>query len=329
MSAICIASIVHGSRLFGTDDALSDTDVKSVWIPSARDILLGKTDWTVFASDNSRQNTADDVDQEQHDLHRFLKLVSSGHPVAIELLFAPETAHEFEPQDAWWSAVAQAGLIVPASVSKFMGFIDEQSTSFGVGGARVQAMRAAMDVLDEAKRRNPRAIVGEVADAVVAAADSPHVKIEHKPDSSYLIMAGRSAPFANKVVSAHKLAWMFIESFEAKARKLAAGDRRNWSPVSHAIRLAEEALELSTTGRLTLPRPNADELLDIKSGRVSSDDVAARMEALIPAVTKAAKSSPLPETPDMEVIEKIVVDSYGAQVSAAHDKDEGLNLSWR
>jgi hypothetical protein len=329
MSALCIASIIHGSRLFGTDDSQSDTDVKSVWLPSARDILLGRTDWTVFKSDPTRLKAAHDIDQERHDLYRFLKLVSSGHPVAIEMLFAPEAAHDREPHDAWWEAVTRAGSIVPASVGNFMGFIEEQSAGFGVGGERVQAVSAAMEVLEEAKARDPKASVAEVAEAVVAAAGSPHVKIDEKPDGAYLLIAGRSTPFANKVGVAHRLAWMFLESFDAKTKKLASGDRRNWSTVAHAIRLAEEALELSTTGRITLPRPNAAELLDIRSGRIPADDIATRMEMLIPAVKEAAKSSPLPEAPDIEVIERLVVECYGAQIFAAPESDEGLNLSWR
>jgi predicted nucleotidyltransferase len=70
--------VVHGSTLFGTSDAESDVDVKSVWLPSPRDILLGRTDWTVFEGDQSRRNAPGDLDHEQHDIIRYLKLVASG-----------------------------------------------------------------------------------------------------------------------------------------------------------------------------------------------------------------------------------------------------------
>lgn len=327
MSAICIARVVHGSRLFGTSHAGSDTDMKSVWLPSARDILLGRTDWTVFDSDQSRRNTSDDVDDEQHDLIRYLKLVSEGHPVAVEMLFAPEGAHVEEPHDIWRMMTDLAPMIVPASVSKFMGFIEEQSAQFGVGGERIAAVQTAMEALEAAKLRSPRATVGDVAQEAVDAASSPHVRIDVKADGrQFLLIAGRSTPFENKITVAHKLAWMLIESFHARARKLAAGDKRNWQAVSHAVRLAEEALELSTSGRITFPRPNADELIEIRHGRVDAADVVAKMEHLIPAVGRAARTSPLNAVPDAEAMEDLVVDAYGGQV-IHQDHATDLNLS--
>jgi hypothetical protein len=327
MSAVCIARVVHGSTLFGTSDAESDVDVKSVWLPSPRDILLGRTDWTVFEGDQSRRNAPGDLDHEQHDIIRYLKLVASGHPVPVEMLFAPDFAHQEEPHEIWRKLTELAPLIVPSSVSKFMGFIEEQSAGFGVGGARITAVRAAMETLEAAKIRHPKATVGDVAQEVVDAAGSPHVRIDVRADGSrFLLIAGRSIIFENKASAAHKLAWMLIESFDAKARKLADGDRKNWKAVSHAIRIAEEALELSTSGSITLPRPNAEELLAIKHGRVPVADIAARIEYLIPAVGKAERTSPLNAVPDEEAMEDFVVETYGHQV-IHQDNATDLNLS--
>lgn len=327
MSAICIARVVHGSRLFGTSHAGSDTDMKSVWLPSSRDILMGRTDWTVFDSDQSRRNTSDDVDDEQHDLIRYLKLVSEGHPVAVEMMFAPDNAHVDEPHDIWRMVENLAPTIVPSSVSRFMGFIEEQSAQFGLGGERISAVQKAMEALEAAKLRIPRATVADVAQEVVDAALSPHVRIDVKADGrQFLLIAGRSTPFENKITVAHKLAWMLIESFHARAQKLAAGDKRNWQAVSHAVRLAEEALELSTSGRITFPRPNAEELIEIRHGRVDVADVVAKMEHLIPAVGRAARTSPLNAVPDAGAMEDLVVDAYGGQV-LRQDHATDLNLS--
>jgi hypothetical protein len=326
MSATCIARVVHGSRLFGTDDHESDIDMKSVWLPSGRDILLGRTDWTEFDSDSSRRNTSDDVDHEQHDLIRYLKLVSAGHPVAIEMLFAPDSAHCEEPHDAWRALTHLAPALIPSSVAKFMGFIEDQATGFGVG-ERINSVRAAMEALELAKNRTPKATVGDVAQETVDAAASPHVRIDVKPNGSrFLLIAGRSTPFENKASVAHRLAWSLIESFEAKARKLTAGDKRDWRAVSHAIRLAEEALELSTSACLTFPRPNADELIEIKHGRVDAAEVVAKIEHLIPAVAKAARASPLNAVPDAEAADALVVEAYGRQVTLG-DRSQDLNLS--
>ena len=328
MSAICIARIVHGSRLFGTANAGSDTDLKSVWLPDARDILLGRIDWTVFANDSSRRNSSDDTDHEQHDLARFLKLLAAGHPTAAETVFAPEDSFAEPPHRIWSSITALAPFVIPADVSKYMGFIEHQAAGFGVGGERLEAVQRALDVLTAAKTRSPKCTVAEVAAEVVAAAASKHVRIDERSDGGrMLLIAGRSIHFGNRIADAHRLAWTFVESFDAKARKNAASDRRDWRAVSHAVRLAEEALELSTAGTITLPRPNADVLAEIKAGAMSVADVAERMAALIPAVAEARKRSVLPAMPDVDAIDDLVIDCHAGQVSSAFGEQSTLNLS--
>ena len=328
MSAICIARVVHGSRLFGTASTESDTDLKSVWLPDGRDILLGRIDWTVFANDSSRRNSSHDTDHEQHDLSRFLKLLAAGHPTAAETVFAPENSFDEPPHRIWSSITALAPFVIPADVSKYMGFIEHQAAGFGVGGERLEAVQRALDVLTVAKARSPKCTVAEVAGEVVAAAASKHVRIDERPDGGKLLLiAGRSIHLGSRIGDAHRIAWMFIESFAAKTREQGASDRRDWRAASHAVRLAEEALELSTSGVITLPRPNADELAEIKGGAMSVADVAERMASLIPAVAEARSHSVLPAVPDVEAIEELVVDCHAGQVSLSFGEQSGLNLS--
>jgi Predicted nucleotidyltransferase. len=327
MSAVCIAKIVHGSNLFGTSNQESDTDVKSVWLPAARDILLGRIDWTGFDSDSARRNTSSDIDHEQHDLIRFLRAVSAGHPVAVEMVFAPETAFLGDPHPIWQEIVSLAPASIPASISKFLGFIDRQAADFGIGGDRISAVTTALAFLDEAKNRHPKASIADVAQELVEACASSFVKLEMKADGSqFLQIAGRSTPVENKVSVAQRLASSIIIAFEDRARKLAERDKRDWKAVSHAIRLAEEAVELSTLGRISLPRPNAEELIGIKSGKVSTAEVADKIEAILPEIDTAMRASVLNDEPDTDAIEELVISAHQQQVINAVP-EMGLNLS--
>ncbi|NTF17613.1 hypothetical protein G6L37_04320 [Agrobacterium rubi] len=328
MSAICLVRVIHGSRLFGTDSPDSDTDIKSVWVPSARDILLGKIDWSVFSSDSSRRNTSKDTDHEQHDLARFLKLVSGGHPTAVEMMFAPETSFVEYPHESWSSVKALAPYIISADTSRFTGFIENQAAGFGIGGERLQAVHRALDVLSDAKARHPKASVADVAADVVEAAASKHVRIDGRSDGTSLLMiAGRSVHFGNRISDALNIALAFTESFDAKARKLAAGNGRDWAAVSHAVRLAEEAIELSTRGTLTLPRPNAEILSGIKHGAVPVGTVASLIGDLLPELALAQRNSILPEHPDVAAIDDLVAEMHASQVAQAFGTDNSLNLS--
>jgi len=98
MSQICLARVTYGSHLFGTNNEKSDLDIKSVMVPSVREILLGEVNWSrAIDADYSRANTADDVDDERHDLLRFMHLLAAGQPMALEMLFAPDHLHLVDP----------------------------------------------------------------------------------------------------------------------------------------------------------------------------------------------------------------------------------------
>jgi predicted nucleotidyltransferase len=78
----------------------------------------------------------------------------------------------------------------------------------------------------------------------------------------------------------------------------------------HVIRLYGEALEFLRTGKITLPRPNKDELISIRKGEwplVKFQQYAQELEALCEA---EKEKSPLPERVDREVISKLVAKAY-------------------
>lgn len=328
MSAVLIASVVHGSRLFGTDNIDSDTDIKSVWLPSAKDILLGRMDWTRSNNDSSRQNEAEDVDDERHDLVRFLNLVAAGHPTAVEMLFAPTGSFTEEPDKLWHDLRKIMPWVLTSDISRFMGFVQNQAVGFGIGGERLEAVEKAVKFLAAEQIRSPKATVGDIAELVVAASASNHVRIDLRENGERLLfIAGRSVHFQNKAGDALRIARNFIESFNSKVASQGGVSRRDWRAISHAVRLAEEAYELCTSGKITLPRPNAETLVEIKMGAVPAPRVAEMMEVLIADVAVARRQSKLPDKPDQETIEEFVVEAHLKQVDCANVVATDLNLS--
>lgn len=91
----------------------------------------------------------------------------------------------------------------------------------------------------------------------------------------------------------------------------------DWKAMSHAVRIAQEAIEFLDTGFITLPRPNAAFLLDIKNGKFESDFVSQMIDDLLIEVEQAVEKSNLPEEPDKEWI-----DSFVAMVHADIVKGE-------
>ena len=91
---------------------------------------------------------------------------------------------------------------------------------------------------------------------------------------------------------------------------------RIWKAVSHAVRIARQAIELLETSHITFPRPEAEHLLAIKTGRLPYKEVADEIDRLLPEVEIAAAASRLPDQADEAWIEELIVDQYLGAIQA-------------
>ena len=76
----------------------------------------------------------------------------------------------------------------------------------------------------------------------------------------------------------------------------------------HVIRLYGEAKELMKTGRITLPRPNRDELIEIRKGKYRLSEIRELgMQLEVEALT-ASVTSPLPAKVDRGAISELITE---------------------
>ena len=85
----------------------------------------------------------------------------------------------------------------------------------------------------------------------------------------------------------------------------------------HTLRLLNECKELLSEGTITLPRPEQDFLIRVRTGKYSMDKVVAMAQKLFAECEEAAKSSPLPERVDRSAISRLLTDSYRKAWDAA------------
>ncbi len=89
----------------------------------------------------------------------------------------------------------------------------------------------------------------------------------------------------------------------------------------HIIRLYGEAKELMETGRITLPRPNSDELVAIRHGKYKLDELRELAQHLERDAVEASEKTSLPEKVDRKEISRRVAEAY-----QAHWASRKLNL---
>ena len=87
-----------------------------------------------------------------------------------------------------------------------------------------------------------------------------------------------------------------------KRRRLVEQHGYDTKNAAHLIRILRMGIEFLRTGELEVQRRDADELLEIKHGEWTLDEVKASARFLFSVAEEAHAAAPLPEAPDMDAI---------------------------
>jgi hypothetical protein len=312
-----------GSHLYGTATARSDHDVKAVYLPVAADILLQRVRGSVIFGRTKalgEKNTPDDTDFEAFSLQRYLEHLAKGQAVALEMLFAPDSAMLREPAPLWRELQAGAPRLVSRCASGFVRYCRRQANGFGIKGVRVAAARQALEALCQAEASFGGAAALELAEPLFnPLLNPPHVQAVDMiapggRQIRHLEVCGKLMPFTGTIKSARVVMERLVSAYGERALQAARQEGVDWPALSHAVRVGREAVELFRTGRIPFPLPYAAELLAIKLGERRYEDVADEIERLLVEVEASAASSQLPEAPDIDFIERLVARAYRAKV---------------
>lgn len=108
-----------------------------------------------------------------------------------------------------------------------------------------------------------------------------------------------------------------LRSFHKKGENIGyMGDKRkhlvlehgyDTKNAAHLIRLLRMCVEFMKTGEIIVLRPDAEELLNIKRGKWTLDQIKGHAADLFAAAKSAKSSSSLPDEPDRDKVEKLLV----------------------
>lgn len=320
-----IVQMRFGSHLYGTATPASDLDLKAVHIPPARDIVLGRVRQVISTKtklDERAKNGADDVDFESFTLQRYLGLVAEGQTMALDMLFAPDWALTEEPSPLWREIQANRHRLVTRQYAAFIGYCRAQANKYGIKGSRVAASRAALDLLASAQREHGATAKLEVIRSAVENMTAGHEhmgfvdqEMANGGKVRHWEVCGRKMPFTSSIKSAHETMNKLVVEYGHRALAAERNEGVDWKSLSHAVRIARQALELLRTGEVQFPRPDAADLLAMKTGQRSYAEVSEEIDRLLPEVEQAAITSALPDKPDFGWIDGFVERVYRHQIA--------------
>lgn len=307
-----------GSHLYGTNTETSDLDYKSVFIPDANDLILQKAPKTKTTSTKKgvERNTSLDIDDESFSVQQFMKLLLEGQTGALDMLFCPEEMIIHKTPE-WDEIVKNKDKFLHSGTSAFVGYTQKQAAKYGVKGFRVSALREILEWLDQFEngcKLGACTLGFKVNDEIKPLPLSEYISIttikgKNGPED-HLEVCNRKVPFNADIRYTKQVYQRIFDMYGERALKAEKNEGIDWKALSHAVRVANESIELLSTGKIIFPRPDKQLLLDIKRGNLSYKEVEQIIETGLGNVEEAQKISKLPNKPDYKFAEQLIYDFH-------------------
>ena len=327
-----ILKMKFGSELYGTNTVNSDTDIKGIYLPTAREIVLGNYKKTISTSrkkEDKERNTKDDVDTEIFSLDRYLELLMSGQTVALDMLFSPEFQSTRIKSDlsgfTLGNIVENKEKLLTRNILAFTSYAKQQAAKYGIKGSRLDSLKRTMVML-EGLKDSPYTKLISWPDTInqlvlecqelISLEKTPLIEIvclkgpKGLMDAPHLKVNGRAIPFHATVKYATEVVGKMLDEYGKRAHKAHLNGTRDYKALSHAIRVNSEALELLETGKITFPRPDKDLLLKVKLGELPYEQVAEIIEEGLADLTETHAKSTLRDEPDREWANNLICEVY-------------------
>jgi predicted nucleotidyltransferase len=320
-----IMKCTFGAFLYGTNTPSSDEDFKAIILPSCKDIILQRvknSSNTTRAKSSGEKNFAGELDMETFSLQKYLQLVYEGQTVSLDMLFVPRNKL-IKTSDIWEDILYHRPQLISRKAEAFVSYCMQQAKKYGIKGSRVDAVRKSLDFLKliilgcESNKK-----LGAYSAGIfnfVEKQNNEFIKIEVQKipqtgaDQTFLEVCGRKMSFNASIQNAIDTLQCLVKEYGARALMAEKNEGVDWKSLSHAVRIAEQAIELFTTGHIEFPRPNAEYLRDIKLGKYPYKEITESIEDNFIKVQESSVKSILPDSIDKNLIDKLVYNEYLSQ----------------
>ena len=300
-----------GSHLYGLNTPQSDVDFMSVIMPLPKDLLglqqLEEIDNSTKSSSENRRNTADDIDDHQYTLLRFVHLIMHANPEKTESLFAePKNIELIEPE-VQFLINNRDKLISKRVLHSFSGFAYSQKSKLIVKKERFGSLCETVDFME--KNFSVDRLTTNSNDLTEEEAANLNKMLKHYKGSK------------NNCESFHKgLSPKMIHE-----RLVSERDNYGWRVKTdsfsslgydikffyHCIRLLDECRQLLETGEIIYPFSGKvyDDIMSIRNGKISYERAMEMFDEYQVLVDKVSDFNILRDKPDFNFVNNWLIET--------------------
>jgi len=304
-----ILEITSGSHLYGTNTEESDEDYLGVFMPPTEYVLglqsVKEVDLGIASKLESGRNSKDAVDRKLYEFRKFCQLAMANNPNIIEMLFVDEKNIKFVNECG--RRLLDIRHLFPSKVAakKFIGYAHSQRHKMIVKRDHFNRLQQGFAMLEK------------LPDKMCM------VEVIKEPFNLVREGLGRSELFVKKSSHIHIGDLCFEPAIYVKKARRRIKERLDkvtsrkdlimkhgfdLKYAAHLIRLLTEGVTLLETGELTFPLHNAQELLDIRNGSLTVEQVIEYSEDIESKLDMLLSNSSLTATADYSQIEDHVIE---------------------
>lgn len=311
-----VVQMRFGSHVYGTSLPTSDTDIKQIYIPEPKAIILQRVKDSINVQtkqDLTAKNKANDIDCETFSYQQYLKLLMEGQTVALDMLFTPYSFYKTLPYPAWHDIEDNKHRFLHSGTSSFVGYCKTQAAKYGIKGSRMAALKIFINFFASLPKGDKlRTHWGVISDLALA---TEHVSLDSilGPQGIYNEHLNVCNCKMGQTVSVEYALTQYTKIYDNYGERAKLAEKNegiDWKALMHAVRVASQAEELLLTQKITFPRPEAPLLLQIRKGELPYKQVAEIIEQGLDKVESAKAKSSLPTEPDRAFADELVYNTY-------------------
>lgn len=314
---------IAGSRLFGLDNAQSDTDTTRVHLPSLKQLILGTYADTIDTGTGSKylKNKATDVDTLSYALPFFIRKAATGKQQFIDALHS-EVPTITSP--IWDELVSLRHKLYSKNMANSVEFIDRQIYSYGNPTAISATLEQVLGNVEHWYEHSA-SLVAYVYDFKACLPvnrdcywvepfeggyrEIPIEKVVGNHSFFYRANGGLLETSLSLEAFAEQIQLMINNNQKLINRKTL--DAKAWKEVMHALRTGYQVLHIVRNGSFSYPLPESPFLLQVRHGEL---DFVTQVQPIADQLTRDIKyeiaNSDLPEKVDTEFWEDWLYRTY-------------------
>ena len=309
MNIIC--KMVFGSHLYGLNTPTSDTDYKSIYLPTKKELLLGTWKKVIRISGGkaNEKNTAEDVDEEAIALPEFISQACKGETYAIDMLHCtPECL--VSSSTIWDTLVYSRASFYSKDMKAYIGYLKRQVAKYGIKSGRYAAIKEVHNIASEIS-------IYETLSSIVSIL----------PENEFCKIVVKDIPNRGEVEyyevcgSLHELSitlsefWgrlnKMLEGYGARVKLAENNEGIDWKAVSHALRAGLQLRDIFVDGDFSYPLAETDFLLKVKKGEFNFvDQVSPILEGLLNELEDLSTRSSFPDKVDTDLWDRYLLVVY-------------------